>query len=362
MAEYSTAQMDESLTEEVVPEAAPRSWRRFGLVAAALGAVGAIFGMTKLQSLTPAQQMQQMTHAGHSFMQAVVARALQETTEDLSVHMGMAFAPKDMDGWNGLSAQAHLRPAEEKAKKPFVRVTFMAKEGQGDKLKAAFKKVVREAQSFMTGDDGPGLPQEAEDGLDALKITNDGDTVQITTTDKDKVFGRQPQLDLEGEPSLELSIRTGRDFQEIVDNIHGCDSTVLGGINVSASSKLAKAIIETVGDEITGKKSMSRLAAFNKLSSTTTIEYDEAALEAATCDARDLRANFRSYREFKKMVKEQAPGVLGPKTVKAASRLKNSADYVHSLHIGGALPNDYEIYVEFENFKLTPVIADFLKR
>jgi len=361
MAEYSTAQMDESLTEVVVPEAAPRSWRRFGLVAAALGTVGAIFGMTKFQSLTPAQQMQQMTHAGHSFMQAVVARALQETTEDLSVHMGMAFAPKDMDGWNGLSVQAHLRPAEEEAKKPFVRVTFMAKEGQGGKLKAGFKKVVREAQNFMTGDDGPGLPQEAEDGLDALKITNDGDKVDITITDKDRVFGRPPELDMEGEPSLELSIKTGRDFQEIVDNIGGCDSTLLGGINVSASSKLAKAIIDTVGDEFAGIKK-NPLAAFNKLSSTTTIKYDEAKLEAATCDAKDLREDFRNYRQFKRTVKEQAPEVLGPKTVKAASQLKNSADYVHSLHIGGALPNGYEIYVEFKNFKLTPVIADFLKR
>lgn len=355
MAEYSTAQMDESLTEEVaVPEAAPKSWRRFGLVAAALGTVGAIFGMTRPQSLTPVQQMQQMAHASHSFMQAVVARALDDTAGDLSVQMGMIFAPKDLEDWTGLSVHAHLRPAGETPEKPFVRVTFMATEGKGQRLKAQLQKTLREAKKYMNRN--LRNPQEV---FDQIELSNDGDLVHVTVQ-QDIPFN-PAEMDIET-PTMELSLKLGASFQEIVDNSHGCDFTLLGGVNVNGSTQLAKAIMDTVGDELGPlPPAAGALAAFDKIASNSVIKYDEAALEKATCNAKDLRQDFRSFKRMKRQVRDQAPNVLGPNTVKEATKLKRFADHVHSLHVGGVLPNNYEIYAEFENFELTPVIADFLR-
>jgi len=275
--------------------------------------------------------------------------------------VGMTFAPEDMDEgtWNGLSVQASLRPAEEKGVKPFVRVTFKAQEGKGEALEEQFKKVLTEARRHFVN------KHALFDMVNVSTDDDDSDKVHIAFH-PDEHSPVYPEEVMAAKPSMDISIKTGRDFEEMVDNIHGCEPTLPGGFQISASTKLAKAIIDTVEDFGASDPRVRRyvhpLAAFSKLSSHTEMRYDTAALEADTCDEDEMKRRFQQVKRFKENAERMLSRRIGVETVKAASELTDFADHLHSVHVGGGLPGDYEIYIEFENFKLTPVIAKFLQR
>lgn len=384
MAGYSTAPMEEGLAEkEVVPQAAAKSWRRFGMVAAALGSAGAIFGMTRPKSLTTLQKMQQVAHVGHSFMQAVVTRALQDGDEGISVDMGMIFAPTDLETFEGVSAEVYLRPAEDNAD-PHASVTFQAKEEQGKALADQFQKILDEAKEHMKteNEDNEHLDEMLApfDMFDISQDDEDSDKVRITFTPPEQPnFGDDQELLEEGmaaKPTLTLMVHTGRTFQEMVDNIHGCMATLEGGINITASTKLAMALLGVMNDmgdqglhEVGYpphaadhmKEEMMALEALSSISSKSDIRYDTAKLEEAVCDAEESERQKEQIEQFKAMAPHMLVPMIGEQTVRAAAGLSEYADHLHSFRLAGALPHDYEIYMEFENFHLTPVIAELLQ-
>jgi len=391
MAGYSSAQLEESLAEdEVVPQAAPKSWRRFGLVVAALGTAGAIVGMTRPKSLTSLQKMQQVAHVGHSFMQAVVARALQEGDGGISVHAGMIFAPVGLEEFPGVSAEVYLRPAEEEAAEAHVSVTFQAKVDEGEALKEQFQSILDGAKKKMA--DGPHA--EMAPMLDSFEVANDIDKVHIiftpppppppTTEEADEMWGlRKAEQELEKgmahKPTLRLAVHTQRDFQEMVDNIHTCAPTVPGGVNITAHTKLAKALIDAmsdVGDEVdammnggrhhsgppgAAKRDAMVMQAFSSFSSHSDIRYNTEKLAAAVCDAEESQRNKDNIEMMKGVLPHMLIPMIGEETVKSLAGLKDHASHLHSIRFAGIFPDNYEIYVEFVNFHLTPIISEFLQ-
>jgi len=304
------------------------------------------------------QQMHKMAHTGHSFMQAVVARALDDNTKAMSVDLEVTFAPDGMEDWNGLKVQAHLRPAEEKGAKPFVRATFKAQDGKGEQLSAQFQKVLDETKAYW--DKSGADVEEMFNNFDVSTDDDDSDLVLITFHPDVELPPFSEDDDEAEKPTMEISIKTGRDFQEMVDNIHGCELTLPGGFTMTASTELAKAIMGTL-KEAGMAGPMSPLAAFSKLSSHTEMRYDTAELEAATCDEEAVEGRLQQVEEFKKNAKSMLSEQIGAEAVEAARGLADFADHLESFEVGGGLPDDYEIHLDFEGFELTPVIAKFLQ-
>lgn len=383
MAAYSIAQMEESLTEEVVvPQAAAKPWKRFGLVAAVLGCVGGVVAMTRPQELTPMQQMQQMAHTGHAFMQAVALRALADNGHSTSVDLGMTFAPEGEEP-NAMSMKAYLQPAKEEGKKSAaVIVTFKAKEGSGEDLKTQFEKALTAAKEHVGSAEGGG--EEAAAVFDLVAVSNEEDKVHLRITppgplpevpEEDK---KTLEEGMQAKPTLELELSTGRDFQQMVDNIHGCEATLPGGIKISATTKLATAIVSTVEDmgaqlgarqhgrEIHQAKMMLKeaeaVAAFSSFSSQSTVRYNPEKLEAAACpQSEEEKEHKKKQIEFMKGMMPHLLGHnLGAGTVKELAGLSEHADSLHSIRVVGALPDGYELHAEFKDVKLTPVITELL--
>jgi len=369
--------MDESLVEEVVPQAAPKSWRRFGMVAAALGTAGAIFGVTRPKSLTTLQKMQRVAHVGRSFMQAVVTRALQDDDEGISIDMGMVFAAADLEKFEGVSAAVYLRPAEdEDANNEHITVTFQAKEDQGKALADEFQKILDGVKEhFKDAEDAPPV----WDMFEVSQDEDDSDKVLVTFTNPDEPdFGEETDNLEEGmaaKPTLTLMVHTGRDFQEMVDNIHGCGATLHGGINITASTKLAMALLHAMNhveeEELGGMgynpyeteqrvQETKTFEAFSSVSSHSDIRYDTAKLEDAVCDAEESDEKKEQVEQVKAMLPHMLVGEVGEDTVRAAAGLSEYADHLISIQIGG-FPHNYEIQMYFENFQLTPVISEFLQ-
>lgn len=387
MAAYSTAQMEESLAEEeVVPQAAPKSWRRFGMVVAALGSAGAIFGMTRPKSLTTLQKMQQVAHVSHSLMQAVVAKALQDEAEGITADAGIIFAPVTLDEFEGVSAQVHLRPAEAKGADPKMSVTFQAKDGEGALLKEQFQNILDGAKETMK--EGPYA--QMVDMLKGVEVEfpcteNDDNS---TENDDNKVrihfsppappnLGKKDEKKLEegmaAKPTLQLAIHTGKDFQEMVDTIHECPVTILGGVNITASTKLAKALVEAMtdmgtelddGNHLSGseaERDVHILQAFSSFSSHSEVRYNTEKLVASACKGHEGKEQKEQIEQMKAALPHMLAPVIGEETVKTLAGLKDHVSHLHSIRLAGGLPEDYEIYMEFENFHLTPVIAEFLQ-
>jgi len=379
MAAYSTAQMEESLTEEVVvPQAAAKPWKRFGLVAAVLGCVGGVVAMTRPQELTPMQQMQQMAHTGHAFMQAVALRALADTGHSISVDLGMTFAPEGEEP-NAMSMKAYLQPAKEEGKKSAaVIVTFKAKEGKGGDLKTQFEKALTAAKDHVGSEEGGN--EEAAAMLDLVAVSNEEDKVHLRITPPLPEVPEEDKKTLEegmqAKPTLELELSTGRDFQQMVDNIHGCQATLPGGFKISATTKLAAAIVSTVEDmgaqlgahqsmEIHQAKKMLEshaFAAFSSVSSQSTVRYNPEKLEAAACpqSEEEKEHNKNHIESMKGMMPRLLGHTLGAGTVKELAGLSEHADSLHSIRVVGTLPDGYELHAEFKDFKLTPVITELL--
>lgn len=379
MAEYSAAQMDESLAEEVlVAQSAPKPWRRFGLVAAALGTVGAVVGMTRPRVLTPVQQMHQMAHMSHSFLQAFVERALSDT-ETLTVDMGLTFAEAGVEP-KVMTIEAYLRPAENTAKnpeKPHITVAFNAKADQGKALKDQFQKVLDTGKEHLNEkSDGAGA------ALDMVSVSSHEDKVYIRITPPPMGVSKKDEKRLtqgmEAKPTLKFSVGTGRDFEQMVANIHTCPSTLPGGFTISASTQLAEALFETL-EQVAGKvdaghartiaqakemlgrvdsRGVKPLEGISSLSSQSTVRYNKEALEAATCD-KSGEGERKEQVEGAKMMLQQ---MLPEGTRKAAAGLAEYADSLHFIRFTGFLPDDYELRVDFTNFKLTPVIKEFLQQ
>jgi len=386
MAGYSTAPMEEGLAGEgVAPQAASKSWRRFGMVAAALGSAGAVFGMTRPKSLTTLQKMQQVAHVGHSFMQAVVTRALQDDGDGIQIDMGMILAPTDLETFEGVSAEVFLRPAEEGVD-PHASVTFQAKEEQGKDLADQFQKILDGAKEhfeklYAQGFDNAHETMSEIDMFDVSQDVEDSDKVRITFTPPEQPnFGEEEEnleAGMAAKPTLTMMVQTGRNFQEMVDNIHGCIATLDGGINITASTKLAMALFEVMNDMVGGMglrgrgyphemaaqmvQKMKALEAFSSVSSKSDIRYDTAKLEDAVCDAEESEEHKEQVEQMKAILPQMLAPQIGEQTVRAAAGLSEYADHLHSFRLAGVLPKGYEIYMEFENFHLTPVIAEFLQ-
>jgi len=309
------------------------------------------------------------------FIQAVVARALQDD-EYFSVDVGLIFAPAGFEAWEGVSANVELRPAEEKGSDPYVEFTFVAKEGDGEALADEFKKIIDGAKEHLEGNEH--FPPHE---LDAFSVDQDSEE-----TDKIRVTFSPPLPPLAGEeddrleegmaekPTLSMEIHTGRTFQEMVDNIHECPATLAGGIDVKASTKLAKALVHVANDmgeagahEMMPHRyrhdaidAMRAFDAISSFSSHSDLRYSTEKLEAAVCDPRKSEHQKAMVEKYKSALPRMLAPVIGKDTVRAAAGLTDHADHLHSIRIAG-LRQDYEIYVEFENFHLTPVIAEFLQ-
>merc|ERR1712113_638771 len=78
-------------------------------------------------------------------------------------------------------------------------------------------------------------------------------------------------------------------------------------------------------------------------------------------DAEESEDHKQQVEYFKAMLPHLLVPKVGEETVRAAAGLTEYADHLHSIQYAGILPKDYEIYMEFENFHLTPVIAEFLQ-
>merc|ERR1712051_286009 len=100
--------------------------------------------------------------------------------------------------------------------------------------------------------------------------------------------------------TLKLIVHHGRNFQEMVDNIHGCIFTLDGGTNITASTKLAKALLDAMNDMEEKEEDnmgyhhrnpmvqkMKALQALSSVTSHSEIRYDTAKLEDAVCDAEE---------------------------------------------------------------------------
>jgi len=246
------------------------------------------------------QQMQQMAHTGHAFMQAVALRALADTTNSISIDLGLTFAPEGEEP-NAMSMKAYLQPAKtEDEKSAAVIVSFKAKEGSGDGLKTQFEKALTAAKEHIGAGEGG---KDAAAMFDMVDVSNEEDKVHLRITPPFPPVPKEDQKMLEegmqAKPTLELELSIGRDFQQMVDNIHGCEATLPGGFKISAATKLAAAIVSTVedmGQELGAhqhgreihevKKMVARAEALGHISSVSsqsTIRYNSEKLEAAAC-------------------------------------------------------------------------------
>jgi len=374
MAAYSTAQMEENLSEEVfVSQSAPKPWRRFGLVAAALGTVGAVVGMTRPQVLTPVQQMQQMAHMSHSFLQAFVARALQEE-KALSVDMGLTLAEEGREP-NAMTIDAYLRPGQEdetaKGKQELV-FAFKAKSDLGDSLKGEFDKMKDEGKKL--------LKDHAQMLEDMVKVSSEGDIVTIRI-DVPPMGNDMQEEAAKGmgavKPSFKFSIGTGRGFDEMVDKIAEgvCPVTLPGGVKLSVSTQLATALFETMekaaskakmhghAEQIGKMKAMlgsveGPMEGISSLSSQTTVGYNKEAMEKS-----EMCCHFPGKEEMSGPMQQVRGGLqklVPPPIAKIVEGLAQYSKSLHYIRFTG-LPDGYELHVDFVNFKLTPVLKKLLE-
>jgi len=385
MAEYSTAQMEESLAEEeIVPAAAPRPWRRAGMVAAALGTVGAVFGMTRPQQLTTLQKMKRVAHVGHSFMQAVVKRALDDEDDGITVDVTDIFAPAGMDEFPGVSAQFYLRPAEDEDAETEFRVTFVSKEGAGEDLQTQLQKVIDSAKDHCLNppEEGPSrrLQEEGDcDMFDQIKLEDgeeDGLVDLVLTPPADMLGEEEDKLEegMAAKPTLELKVQTGRTVDEMVEAMHGCPWTLPGGLSITANTKLATALLNVVDDmseqvldphessavkqAMQAKKVFEAFSSFSLQSET---RYNPEKFEAAICDNKESKQQKQQIEFIKGALPYLLVPMLGEETVKAAAGLGEFADHVKSIRFSGSLPANYEIYAEFDNFAILPVVSELLQ-
>lgn len=364
MAEYSPTQLEENLDREVVPQAAPKSWRRFGMVVAALGTAGAIFGVTRPKSLTTLQKMQQVVHAGHSFIQAVVARALQDD-DNVHLKMGMIFAPVELEKFEGVSAAVFLRPSEDGTEDQFT-VKFQAHKEQGQALADQFQTILDGV--LENCDEEQGCPKEMFEHVD-VSHDEETDKVSIKLTPPVPDMGPDEEEFEKGmaeKPTLEMMIHTGRDFEAMVENMHGCPDTIEGGVNFTASTKIAQALLEVMRDQMGGmwatemKQALKTFSSLSSVSSHTEVRYHTEKFEASVCNAEESDEQKQMIEDMKVALPQELVPIIGEEAVKAAGELKDYADHLDSVLLTG-MENNYEIYMEFENFHLTPVIAEFMQ-
>merc|ERR1711948_165098 len=106
---------------------------------------------------------------------------------------------------------------------------------------------------------------------------------------------------------------------------------------------------------------MQALLAFSSFSTHSVLRYNKQKLEAAVCDAKESQQHKEMIEQMKAALPHMLAPVIGEETVKALAGLKDHASHLHSIRFAGGLPADYEVYMEFDNFHLTPVIAEFLQ-
>merc|ERR1711920_262372 len=106
---------------------------------------------------------------------------------------------------------------------------------------------------------------------------------------------------------------------------------------------------------------MQVFEAFSSFSSKRDIRYNTEKLEAAVCDAEESQEHKEQIEYMKMALPHMLAPQIGEETVRTLAGLKDHAAHLHSIRLAGGLPKDYEIYMEFENFHLTPVIAEFLQ-
>merc|ERR1711972_1021084 len=218
------------------------------------------------------------------------------------------------------------------------------------------------------------------DMFDIATDGDDSDKVRITVSPPGPPEDMMPEEDQEkleegmaAKPTLKISVYTGRDFQQMVDNIHGCFATLAGGLNITASTTLAKALMDVINDQavmdpsVSGPQAemiaqgMMTFQAFSSFSSHSDIRYKTEKLEAAVCDEEESEEHKQQVEMMKVMLPHQLAPLVGEETVRTAAGLKDYTAHLHSIRFAGELPGDYEIYMEFGNFHLTPVISEFLQ-
>merc|ERR1712113_663300 len=222
-------------------------------------------------------------------------------------------------------------------------------------------------------DEEQGCPKDI---FDNMKISHDEETgqVDITVTPPEADMGENEEdfeRGMADHPTLEMMIHTGRDFEEMVKNMHGCPETIEGGVNVTASTKLAKAIFHALEMQMshqiphpmmhTMSSAIRAFTSLSSLSSHSEIRYNTAKLEAAVRDPEESDAQKEMIEQAKAFLPQVLAGVIGEPAVRAAAGLTDYADHFDSILYRGGLPANYEIYMEFENFHVTPVISEFLQ-
>merc|ERR1711957_1077328 len=135
-----------------------------------------------------------------------------------------------------------------------ILITFKAQAGNAAVLKEQFEEVFTKAKEHLGEEenDGGGPPAEM---LDAFKVlhTEGSDKVDLQLTiPMNAPKGDEEKLKegMAAKPTLTFGLSLGRDFGEIVENSHGCPTTLPAGFKVSATTKLAVAVIDTLEDTV----------------------------------------------------------------------------------------------------------------
>lgn len=370
MAAYSTAQVDELLADEVAEiRSSPMRWRRLGLVAAALGTAGALVGIAMPRAPTPMEEMHQVVVKTHSFMQAVLERALAadgEASDDLMTEIGLTVAEKGTTP-DKMKVAAHWRPASEEHDAMQAIFSFKAKTEKGNALKKQLEKVIEAGKNAKDTD----IPPPVLDSFNQMTVSVDGDDVHIHLVPTKKELENTPTWDdkvnqdmLDAKASLKFEIGTGHDFGQMANNAAGCPYTLLGGFRASMTTKVARAMIEEalanppvpIPEE--DRVVLKVLSAMDSFDEHTTANYHKSKFEKALCQVEPEQA-----KQQMKMIKRMAPHLarkhFGEDMVEALTGLAEYSDSFRSIRFVGMMPANYEIAFEFENLKLAPVFKEF---
>jgi len=265
-----------------------------------------------------------------------------------------------------------LRPVEDPDSKGLT-LTFQAQEGKGQALADQLQTILDGAKEGC--DEKHGCPKEM---LEQVHINSDEETgkVSIKLDASMPDMGEEDEKELEEglkeKPTLEFNVHTGRTFDEMVNVGYRCPWTLEGGVNITANTKLANALMSVLADEsavMDGpmKGVIDAFQSFSFVSDHTEIRYNTEKFEAAVADFENgICTGGEETDEEKEMINHMKAGLphmlvpyIGEDAVRAAGDLKDNADHLDSILF--SVDPEYEIYMEFENFHLTPVISEFMQ-
>jgi len=366
MVEYSTAQVDDFLADEVnETRPSPMRWRRFGFAAATLATVCALVGATSPRAPTPFEEMQHTVIKTHFFIQKVVERSLMAAKSDGGPSTTIGFTLKEKDRTpNAMKMTAHLRPSTDDVQAEVI-FSFRAKPDHGSKLHDKLKVL------FAVGEVSKGAISQTKELLSRLKPRQDGDDVHIHLAPTEEELKNVPHFDdidqgiMQSEQSFKFEMGTGHDFGEIVSNANPCPATLFGGVKVSMSTSLADALAESLVSECPfdlceHKKQIEMFEALDSLSADVTTTYTKEKLEkTANCTADKAAEAKASMEELRQTLPHYAFENFGGDFVEALTGLAEDSEGFRSIRFVGMLPASYELALEFENLKLTPVFKEF---